>query len=406
MNEVRVESYQDAYAALCEPALRQSLYDAGAVIMDSVLLTLHGTAHKARRQLELRVFRREVLREYEREVFPATLQGTLAPFVAAGRADLVDFGYRVTMNLTADFAGIDRPLGTPAETLKLLELVRTFSEGATLVHSTRDHAEVRVEVEAALGQFVDQFLASSMARRRALLDDGVPPERLDVLTVLLANEDRIDLSDEVLVREIGFYLQAGAHSTANSMVHAVDELFGWLARTPAAAEVRKERLRSEPDFLQRCVHESLRLHPASPVAWRTPVEPVTLRDGRRLEPGDRLVIDLARANCDPSVFGEDAATFNPERKINPQRRIRGRKIYPFGLTFGTGVHLCPGRDLDGGIADDNTSSPTHMRGIVTMLVEALLSHGARRDPDMPPIRDQTTQRSNWAQYPVLLEPAA
>jgi cytochrome P450 len=403
MNELRVDSYQDAYAALCEPALRQSLYDAGAVIMDSVLLTLHGAAHKARRQLELRVFRRELLMEYERDAFPATLQRTLVPFVAAGRADLVDFGYRVTMNLTADFAGIDRPLGTPAETLKLLELVRTFSEGATLVHSTRNHAEVRAEVEAALGRFVDEFLAPSIERRRELLERGELPERLDVLTVLLANEDRIDLSDEVLVREIGFYLQAGAHSTANSMVHAVDELFSWLARSPADAEKRMDRVRGEPGFLQRCVHESLRLHPASPVAWRTPVEPVTLRDGRRLEPGDRLVIDLARANCDRLVFGEDASTFNPDRSING--RVPGRKAYPFGLTFGTGVHLCPGRDLDGGIARD-TASGTRMRGIVTMLVETLLGHGARRDPDTPPIRDQTTQRSNWAQYPVLLGSAA
>ena len=403
MNELRIESFHDAYAALCEPALRQSLYDAGAVIMDSVLLTLHGAAHKARRQLELRVFRREVLKAYERDAFPATLQRTLAPFVVAGRADLVDFGYRVTMNLTADFAGIDRPLGTPAETLKLLELVRTFSEGATLVHSTRDHDEVRVEVEAALDRFVKEFLAPSMDRRRLLVDQDAGPERLDVLTVLLANEDRVDLSDEELVREIGFYLQAGAHSTANSMVHAVDELFGWFEQVPADAQARKDRVRDEPGFLQRCVHESLRLHPASPVAWRTPVEPVTLRDGRRLEPGDRLVIDLARANCDRSVFGEDAAIFNPERKING--RVQGRKVYPFGLTFGTGVHLCPGRDLDGGIVRDNASR-TGMRGIVTMLVEALLSHGARRDPDAAPIRDQTTQRSNWAQYPVLLEAAA
>jgi hypothetical protein len=69
------------------------------------------------------------------------------------------------------------------------------------------------------------------------------------------------------------------------------------------------------------------------------------------------------------------------------------------------VHLCPGRDLDGGIADEGTSL-TRMRGIVTMLVEALLSHGARRDPDAAPIRDQATKRSNWAQYPVLLEAAA
>ena len=62
----------------------------------------------------------------------------------------------------------------------------------------------------ALGRFVDEFLAPSIARRRALLEQGSLPGRLDVLTALLANEDRIGLSEDVLVREIGFYLQAGA----------------------------------------------------------------------------------------------------------------------------------------------------------------------------------------------------
>jgi cytochrome P450 len=389
--EARVETYADAYAALCEPALRQSLYDAGAVIMDSVLLTLHGEAHKARRQLELKVFRRELLREYERSVFPTTLERTLAPFAAAGRADLVDFGYRVTMNLTADFAGIDRSLGTAEETASLLGLVRTFSEGATLVHSTRDHAQVRREVEEALERFVNEFLAPSIARRRALLDAGSAPERLDVLTVLLENSDRVDLPEEVLIREMGFYLQAGAHSTANSMVHAMHEIFTWLEVEPG----NRARLLAEPELLQRCVHESLRLHPASPVAWRTPVATVTLRDGRTLEPGDRLVIDLQCANRDPTVFVVDADTFDPTRSVS------GRRTYPFGLTFGTGVHLCPGRDLDGGIAPDS-GARVHMQGIVTMLVRALLDGGARRDPSAPPVADGTTQRSNWAAYPVLL----
>ena len=30
------------------------------------------------------------------------------PFLKLKRADLIDFGYRITINLTADFAGIDR----------------------------------------------------------------------------------------------------------------------------------------------------------------------------------------------------------------------------------------------------------------------------------------------------------
>ena len=76
----------------------------------------------------------------------------------SGYSELVDLSYRVTMNLTADFAGIDRPDQTAQETLSLLNLVETFSEGATIVHSTRAKDEVILEVEAAIGEFKPKFL--------------------------------------------------------------------------------------------------------------------------------------------------------------------------------------------------------------------------------------------------------
>ncbi|NJN50718.1 MAG: hypothetical protein HC809_01955 [Gammaproteobacteria bacterium] len=150
--------FDEVADALKNPNLVQALYDAGAVVMADVLLNLHGESHRARRNLEMKVFRRDFFRHYEREVFPATLAPTLAPHVAAGRCDLVQFGYDITMNLTADFAGIDRPLESAAETAALLSLVKTFSSGATLVHSTRDHEAVNAEVRAALDVFDATFL--------------------------------------------------------------------------------------------------------------------------------------------------------------------------------------------------------------------------------------------------------
>ena len=102
MAQVTLSTYQQAFEAFCNPGLRQAMYDAGGVVMDDVLLTLHGERHRQRRHLALRVFRREFLRRYENEIFPRTLEATLAPMLARGRADLVDLRYRVTMNLTAD----------------------------------------------------------------------------------------------------------------------------------------------------------------------------------------------------------------------------------------------------------------------------------------------------------------
>jgi cytochrome P450 len=395
---VDVARFDAAAQALREPNLQQALYDEGKVVMDGVLLTLHGEAHRARRLLEFRVFRRDFFRYYEHEVFPRTLGETLAPYLAAGRLDLVEFGYRMTVNLTADFAGIDRPEKSAAETEMLLKLIKSFSEGATLVHSTRDREVVRGEVREALAFFERRFFDASVARREALLaahargeldDDALPR---DVLTVLLRNEDRVDLPRDVLLREMAFYLQAGAHSTANSTTHALHEIFEWRRAHPEDGE----RLARDPLFVQRCVHESLRLHPASPVAWRRALCPVHVGAGVEAAEGDRVVIDMAAANRDRAVFGEDADRYNPHRAIPAGH-------FPFGLTFGTGVHACLGRDLDGGVVPrGEVDAASHQFGIVALLVRTLLDHGAEPDPADPPVRDRNTERPNYSRDPVIL----
>jgi cytochrome P450 len=392
VKQALLSGFDEAGAALRNPDLAQSMYDAGAVVMDKVLLTLHGEEHRARRLLEFRVFRKNFFAYYEREVFPPTLRATLQPYLDAGRANLIEFGYRVTMNLTADFAGIDRHAGTVEETESLYRLVKTFSEGATLVHSKRNPREVEAEVRAALVRLQEEFLNPSIARRQALIaklaqgaigEDDLPR---DVLTVLLRNEDRLDLPPDVLLREMAFYLQAGSHSTSNSMAHAMHEIFIWCEKHPADWQ----RVRTDRLFVQRCVHESMRLHPASPVAWRRPMCPVTAPNGEQLGREDRVV--------DRRIFGENADDFVPGRPLPPGQ-------FPFGLTFGTGVHACLGRDLDGGVVPRGEVDPaTHQYGLVTLLVLALLEAGARPIPGDPPRADPNTERQNWGSYPVEFRP--
>jgi len=397
MATVRLNTINDALAAMRNADLAQALYDEGKVIMDGTLLVLHGEEHRARRMLEFKVFKRSFFRYYETEVFARALAELLGPTVARGRCDLVDFGFRITMNLTADFAGVDRPDRSPRETEALLALVRTFSEGATLVHSRRDKEEVRQEVRAALAEFSRSFLAPSIERRQALLaqhargeiDETALPR--DVLTVLLRNEDRLELPPDLLCREIAFYLQAGSHSTANSMTHAMHDIMKWGREHPED----RERLATDPLFVQRCVHESLRLHPASPVSWRKPVCPIQLSTGAQVSPDDRVEIDIWTANREKEVFGADAEEFNPHRTV-----LGGRE--PFGVTFGTGVHTCLGRDLDGGVVPKGNVNPTeHQYGIITMLVRAMLDAGAKPDPEDAPEAADHTERPNWGRYPVV-----
>ena len=397
MQTHRITSFRDAQAALKHADLKQALYDDGAVVMADSLITLHGREHHQRRVTEFRVFGRGFFRHYERNVFPQALATTLQPYLDEGRADLVEFGHRVTMNLTADFAGIDRPDQSVEETERLLKLVKKFSEGATLVHSTRDHDEVREEVRRAMREFAESFVQPARARRLALVEafehgeigeDDLPR---DVMTILLTNREKLALPDDVFLREIAFYLQAGSHSTSNSMTHAMHEIFTWCAANPEA----RERLENDIAYLQRCVHESLRLHPASPVAWRSAVCPASIGDAYAVADGERVEIDLHEANRDTTIFGTDADTFNPDRELPTG-------IWPFGLTFGYGVHACMGRDLDGGVVPKDGAPPEKRQlGIVALLCSELLANGAIPDPAAAPVPDTSTARQNWGAYPVV-----
>jgi hypothetical protein len=402
MKTITISGYDAASDTLRDQRLAQSLYDEGAVIMADVLLVLHGAEHRARRLLELRVFRRDFFRFYEHDVFPATLKQTIAPYEVTGRADLMELSYRLTMNLTADFAGIDRPQRSAEETERLRRQVMVFSEGATLVHSTRDKETVRHEVRAALTEFKTTFYEPSLTRRQLRLADfaagKIAEEDVprDVLTVLLKNDERVEMASDLMMREIAFYLQAGSHSTANATTHAFHDVISWCDSHPDD----QHRVHTDPLFLQRCVHESLRLHPASPVAWRRSTCPMALATGADSDTNDRVVIDLASANRDPSIFGPDAEAFNPHRTLR-------EGTPPWGLTFGIGVHTCLGRDLDGGLQPRADTDPlTHQYGIVPLLVRELLKRNARRDPSDQALTASHTQRPNWGYYPILLDPVS
>jgi len=399
MHKFTIDRYAGAAEALRQRDLRQALYDEGAVIMDRVLVNLHGDEHKARRNLESKVFRRDFFKFYETTVFPATLAETLAPLLAAGRMDLVDFGYRVMVNLTADFTGIDRPDRSPRETEELVATLRIFGRAATLAHYKDDRDAVRRETVATLARFDRDYFTPSVKRRARLLeqfaagaiDETAMPR--DVLTVLLRNEDGIDLDRDVTLREIAFFALAGAHTSIHTLSHAMHELFTWCAQHPQD----RARLETDPLFVQRCVHESIRLHPSSPVAARRALCPVALPDERNATQGDEVIIDLHTANRDMAAFGDDASDFNPYRVLQ-----KGQT--PYGLSFGLGMHACLGLNLAAGVLPKPDTDPAqHHYGTVAMIVRALLAHHVHPDPADAPAKDATTARDLWGRYPVLLE---
>jgi cytochrome P450 len=384
-----VTSYEEAKDAYRQKDLRQALYDAGEVIMADVLVNLHGDDHRARRRLENRLFTRSIINVYERELFPSVIASTIAPHVANGRAELVKLGHQMMMNLAAQTAGVDRPLGTPEETFQLYDYLMRFIEGATLAFYTGDREAKRAEVADKLAAFDAEFVQPSIARRRALIAAGETPP--DVLGVLLANNDNLELPNDVIVREIAFYLLAGAHTSATAFTRVTHNILKWLEQHPEdAALITEDRL-----FVQRCTHETIRLQPSSPTAMRWALADVSLRSGREIPKGDKLVINLLAVNRDRSVFGDDAEEFNP-------RRTMAHGVAPWGLSYGSGMHACIGQDLASGVTlGEDESLDTHLFGLVPQAVQAIFDHGARLDPADPPEMDESTTRPYFGRYPIV-----
>lgn len=388
---ITITTYDEAKDAYRAKELRQALYDAGEVIMGDVVVNLHAAAHRDRRRLENRLFRRDTFELYERTLFPPIIDETLAPEIAAGRTELIDLGHRMMMNLAALTAGVDRPLGTADETRTLYRYLMLFIEGATLAHYTGDKEAKRAEIATELGRFDAEFITPSAQRRLELLGAGDELPK-DVLSVLLANEDALHLPHDVIVREVAFYLLAGAHTSATAFTRVSHNILRWVAVHPEdSALVHSDRL-----FVQRCTHETVRLQPSSPVAMRWALDDVDLKSGTHIPKGAKVVIDLLAVNRDPSVFGDDADDFDPNR-TTPDG------VPAYGLSFGSGMHACIGQDLAAGlITTDDSAMDDHIFGLVPEAVQALFDAGARLDPDDPPVMDESTTRPYFGRYPVLL----
>lgn len=392
---IRLTTYAGCRDAFRHKDLRQALYDEGEALMAGVIVNLHGEEHKARRRLENRLFRRDTFAWYEREVIPEVIRTVLDPCIAAGRADLLVVARQTMMTLALRIAGVDLPEGRFDHVYGLMD---RLARASTVAHATGDKAAIIADGNAALDELTTAYLVPSILARDDLLarfhrgelgEDDLPR---DVLTTLLRNQDRLDLPLEVLHREVAYFPWVGSHSTSHQLVHAMHHLLTWLGEHPD----QRQALVDDPVWLQRFAHESLRLHPASPVSLRHALADVELRDGTVLPEGSLVALDLVAANRDPLVFGSDADRFDPERALPDD-------VAPWGLSFGHGVHACLGQELAGGLAfHDGDDLEHHLLGSIVVMSQVLLRHRARPDPDDPAEPDASTTRDVWARYPVLL----
>jgi cytochrome P450 len=170
--------------------------------------------------------------------------------------------------------------------------------------------------EQALGEFHAYLKDLVAARRRAPGD----PEH-DVLTRLLASQE--PLSDEELVENCVFLLNAGHETTTNLIGNAL-ELF---ARFPC----ERRRVLDDPSALRGAVEEVLRYESSNQLGNR-----LAMRDtefgNEPVEAGTFITLGIGAANRDPLAF-PDPDRFDVTRTPNPH------------LAFAAGPHQCAGMNL-------------------------------------------------------------
>ena len=395
----RVSRYHDVEHALRINDLKQSLYDEGKILMDKVLVTLHGDEHRQRRSIESQLFRKNFFRVYESQVFPGLLSETLDQFLTGSSLDLKELGYRIMVHLSLSFAGIDRVEGTVEEADAQHRLLIQLGQAATIGQFKGDREPIFQEIREAIDEFRERFFLPSRARRLALINDyragNISEEDLprDILTILLMHDEELAMPDELMVREVAFFYLAASHTSVHTLVHATNELLKWCEKTGQTPT----HVVADPHQLQRFVLESMRLHPSSPEAWRRAEADITLASGQVVPTGDKVVIDLQTANRDTTVFGEDAADFNP------LRTIEGR-VSRAGMSFGGGMHVCLGMNLVAGtmLREGETPNPdNHQFGTITLIIKELIERGMRPNPESPPTKIEASERDVWATYPVL-----
>lgn len=401
---IRVETYAEIDEILRSDDFVQGSHRESGMFLGGTLLTTDGSVHAERRKIFNALFSKSANQHYEIAALAPVMKQIMDELKVRSRAadglvhaDLVPLIRTMLHRITANVAGIDNA-HTPERTERLRYLVERVGEGASVEWSVRDHDEVIREALEFRQQLIEEFLQPSLDRRKALVkafrEGKIEKSELptDVFTLICLHVDELPVDEETYIwREASLFIIASTQTTTHTLPHVFRHLDEWVREHPEdAGKIR------DPEFLRRAAVESLRLHAPTPTLTRLAARDTTLKSsGLKVPKGERVALFFPLANREKAIFGDDANVFNPYRKT-PEG------LQPWGLSFGSGIHLCIGRSLVTGMFN-RTDDRTGTEGTMVKILREFLEAGAELIPGDPPQRGHAVSyHDHYASFPIIL----
>ena len=191
-------------------------------------------------------------------------------------------------------------------------------------------------------------------QKKQKLDNNEKRVDVDILSVAIESGG---FTDENLVNQLMTFLAAGHETTATSMVWAIhalcqnpsyqtrlrDEIRANLPSVEDTFTPVTDKALERLPFLHAVCNEVLRVHSPVPLTLREAANDTSIL-GQHVPKGTRIILAPWAVNLSTSLWGPDAADFNPDRWMGPGRANTGgaESNYAF-LTFLHGPRSCIGQ---------------------------------------------------------------
>jgi len=207
---------------------------------------------------------------------------------------------------------------------------------------------------AALSRAVQDFIAQARARMAANPELRTKPKNLIEAMIAARDTEASGLTDQDVAGNVLTMLLAGEDTTANTLAWAI----WFLSRHPQVLGRAREEVRAalggEPlprryeqvsalDYVEACVHETMRLKPVAPLNVCEAVRDTTVA-GVEVRKGEFVMCLMRPGATDERHFSSPQA-YDPARwmsEAGPKAASSAKRV---SMPFGAGPRLCPGRYL-------------------------------------------------------------